>query len=84
MKTFMVHASLTIVTYDCKNMFIVQATELTHKYKTWLKCASVLTLMLISLMMKKVLYSWSVKSLSENSRVTILSSQMGSSSKLAE
>jgi hypothetical protein len=26
MKTFMVQASLTIVTYDPKNMFIVQAT----------------------------------------------------------
>ncbi len=28
MKTFMVQASLTIVTYDRKNMFIVQATGL--------------------------------------------------------
>ena len=27
MKTFIVQASLTIVTYDRKNMFIVQATE---------------------------------------------------------
>jgi len=27
MKTFMVQASLTIVNYDHKNMFIVQATD---------------------------------------------------------
>ncbi len=26
-RTFIVQASLTIVTYDCQNMFIVQATE---------------------------------------------------------
>jgi hypothetical protein len=31
MKTFMVQASLTIVTYDHKNMFIVQAPELHSK-----------------------------------------------------
>jgi len=32
MKTFMVQASLMIVTYDRKNMFIVQATGLTKKF----------------------------------------------------
>jgi hypothetical protein len=31
MKTFIVQASLTIVTYDRKNMFIVQATGLHSK-----------------------------------------------------
>ncbi len=31
-ETFIVQASLTIVTYDCKNMYIVQATDETKMY----------------------------------------------------
>jgi hypothetical protein len=33
-ETFIGQASLTIVTYDCKNMFIVQATEQLHHHGT--------------------------------------------------
>ncbi len=31
-KAFIVQASLTIITYDLQNVFIVQATAGTHKY----------------------------------------------------
>jgi len=39
--TFIVLASFTIVTFDCQNMFIIQATEVIHyKITQHSKCSS--------------------------------------------
>jgi hypothetical protein len=81
-KTFLVQATLTIVTYDCQNIFTVQATGLTIKpwnetLTEWERLSTVDLIVLTSLgqllLKMQALFSFFTKQATLTRRSTVLS-----------